>query len=280
MRITTAFILILLFVSCSGGDDKGELLAKVGDAELYQSDLAHYFAKDDFSIDDSIALLNELRDNWINDQILVNEAASSEGVEMDEIERKVNQYKNDLLIHDLLKTKVYENLDTVITDGEIQTYYNQHIDEFQLNDYLVKVLYLKVSEDAPDIDKITSAYKLRKPEHIEEIEIFAKIYASNFYYDMENWIYFDDLLKEVPLHDINKDKFIINKSKIRFQENGYYYFLNVMDYKLKNTASPLSFEKDKIKERILSMRTKKLEQSLKEEMINNAYNNDEIEIYN
>ena len=102
---------------------------------------------------------------------------------------------------------------------------------------------------------------------------------SNFYYDAENWIYFDDILKEVPLQDINKDKFILKRSKIRFEEGGFYYFLNIIDYKLKNSISPLSFERNKIKDRIINIRIRALREEIRKEIITNAYANDKVKIY-
>ena len=92
-------------------------------------------------------------------------------------------------------------------------------------------------------------------------------------------MYFDELTKEIPLKDINKDKFITRKSKIRLDENGFYYFLNVIDYKLKNTISPLEFEKDNIRQRILNIRIKELREELKKDNIQKAYNEKSVEIY-
>ena len=174
---------------------------------------------------------------------------------------------------------VNEQLDTAVTDDQVQTYYNAHQSDFQLNDYLVKVLYLKIPVDAPDVDKIAKQYRLYNETDIEEIEIYAKIYASNYYYDEENWIYFDDLLKEVPLQDINKDRFIMKRSKTRFEEAGFFYFLNVIDYKLKNSTSPLSFEKQNIKDRILNMRVKDLREEIKKDIITKAYDDKAITRY-
>ena len=148
-----------------------------------------------------------------------------------------------------------------------------------MNDYLVKVLYLKVTPDAPDLEKVGQWYKLSKPADIDDISAYAKVYASNFYYDINNWIYFDDLLKEVPLQDINKDKFILKRSKIRFEEGGYYYFLKIIDYKLKNSISPVSFEQENIKERIMNIRVRNLREEIKTELINQAYAENKVQIY-
>lgn len=276
-------LLILLFglflCSCSGSSDKGKLLASVGDKELYQADLNFLFAHNRYSFDDSAALVKEYTEQWVEEQILVSEAEKSDQVDREIIEVRVANFKNDLLIQELENALIKERLDTNITEEEIQQYYLANQKEFQLNDYLVKVLYLKIPFDAPDIEKIAQAYKLTEASDLEEIQVYAKIYATNFYYDAENWIYFDDLLKEVPLQDINKDKFILKRSKTRFEEGGFYYFLNIIDYKLKNSISPLSFERDNIKDRILNMRIRNLREEIKNEIVNKAYAEQNVQIY-
>ena len=134
-----------------------------------------------------------------------------------------------MYILELEQLIVKEQLDTSISDNEIIKYYDEHQQDFQLNDYLVKVLYIKIPFDAPDVEQLAKKYKLYREDDVQDIEVYAKIYASNYYYDADNWIYFDDLLKEIPLQDINKDRFILKRSKIRFEENGYHYFLNIIE---------------------------------------------------
>ncbi|MCB9223473.1 MAG: hypothetical protein R2780_05100 [Crocinitomicaceae bacterium] len=272
-------VLILIITSCSGDDNKGKLLASVNDAELYEIELKSYLKEQDYNPEDSADLASDFVDQWVKDQILVQEAQNNENVDNDKVEHKVEAFRNDLYILELEQELVNERLDTNITDEEIQQYYESHPQDFQLNDYLVKVLYLKIPVDAPDIEKISYKYKLYKETDINEIELYAKIYATNYYYDENNWIYFDDLLKEIPLQDINKDRFIMKRSKTRFEENGYHYFLNIIDYKLKNTTSPLSFEKNNIKERIINIRIKDLRDQVKNEIISKAYNDGNVKIY-
>ena len=271
--------LSLILVGCSSAEDKGKLVAKVYDEELHEADYDYLFEGENMSTEDSTALSNDYIDNWVKEQILVNAAKKKDELDVNKIEKKADHFKNELYILELEQILVNEKLDTVISEKEINAYYELHKNEFQLNDYLVKVLYIKVPFDAPDVEDLNNKYKLRKEKDIEEIEVFAKIYASNFYYDEDNWIYFDDLLKEIPLQDINKDRFIMKRSKTRFEENGFYYFLNIIDYKLKNTISPLNFEKDNIKERIMNMRIMKLREDIKNDIISKAYEKDAIIVY-
>jgi hypothetical protein len=273
-------LLVLVFTSCGTNENNSDVIvAKVYDKELYFNEYSYLFDKDDMNEMDSTIISNDYISDWIEEQILVHNAQNNNNVNLIEIENKTERYKNSLIIHKLENDYIEKNIDTNITETELTNYYKNHQNDFQLNDYLVKVLYLKISIDAPDINKLDKWYKLYKESDISEIETYAKLYASNFYYDEENWMYFDELTKEIPLNDINKDKFITQKSKLRLDENGYYYFLNVIDYKLKNTISPLEFEKDNIKQRILNIRIKELRQELKKDNIQKAHDEKSVNIY-
>lgn len=279
LRLSPILVLIFGSFACSEAEDKGVLLAKVYDKELHQRDLDYLFLDQELSFDDSVERAEIYIRQWVDEQILVHSAEKSESIDKRSVDKKTESYRNNLLIHQLESNMLEDRLDTMVSTSEVREYYKENQADFQLNDYLVKVLYLKVPFDAPDIDQVGNWYKLRSESDLEELEIYAKIYADNFYYDEEGWIYFDDLLKEIPLQDIKKDRFIINRSKIRFEEEGYYFFLNIIDYKLKNSLSPLEFERENIKERILNMRVKTLREEIRNEILENAHNEGKVEIY-
>jgi hypothetical protein len=273
-------MLVMLLVTCKREEDKGELIAKVGQEELYSKQLEKLLMDHDIlDVEDSASLASSIVNGWIEKMVLVETAKNSKIISLDKIDRRASEFRNDLIIYEYLESELNSKLDTSVSPAEIEKYYKTHKSEFQLNDYLVKVLYLKIPLDAPEIEKIGQAYKLNNETDLVTIEEYAKLYASNFYYDLNSWIYFDDLLKEIPLHDIRKDKFILKRSKVRFEENGFYYFLNIVDYKLKNTISPLSFESNNIKQRIINSRTKVLRESIKEALIKNAYEQNLVKEY-
>lgn len=273
-RNIIALALMLIMLACNS-EDKGRLIAKVGDKELHSDDIRFL----NYSSSDSAEVVSNFVANWAEEQILVTAAEENENIDLKSIERKVERFRNELLIYQLENDEITSKLDTVVSDEEISAYYKDHKNDFQLNDYLVKVLYLKVPVDAPEPEKISNAYKLNQTDDLKTVEIYAKMYASNFYYDIESWIYFDDLLKEIPLHDINKDKFILKRSKIRFEESGFYYFLNIVDYKLKNSISPISFERANIKARIINLRITNLREEIKNDHIKKAYQDGKVELF-
>ena len=152
--IFISFFFILICCSCNSDKEKGNLLAKVYSEELFEVDLEFLFENKEYTIDDSILITENYIDKWVNEQILIHQAKENKEIDKGKIDRKIESFKNDLLIMELEKILVDKRLDTSISETEIEDYYKKHKQDFQLNDYLVKVLYLKISSDAPDIDKI------------------------------------------------------------------------------------------------------------------------------
>ncbi|MDX1349225.1 MAG: hypothetical protein R3279_03195 [Putridiphycobacter sp.] len=269
--------LIMTVISCKNDSDD-RVIAEVYEFKLTAGMLAKEFKKNKIT-SDSAQFANSYIKNWINDKTIVHFALKENIAELNDIEEKVNNYKNQLLIHFYQNKHIQLKLDTVVTDAEIKAYYQSHKPDFQLKDYLVKVLYLKVSEDAPEIENLANWYHLKNEEDEQNIIQYAGLYASNFYFDKNNWIYFDEITKEIPLTDINKDRFITQKSDVKFLESNYYYFFNIIDYKLKNSVSPIEFEKENIKERILNKRIHELRETIQNELINKAENENAIKQY-
>jgi len=278
-KLITIIILSLFLVqSCTSAEIKGDVVAEVYGEKLDRTDFDYLFDGSE-TTQDSIEIANRFVTKWSEEQILAFSAKQNVEVDKNKIALKVKQFENTLLIHENENLYIKLNLDTLIDNSEYTSYYDLHKADFQLNDYLVKVIYLKVSSDAPDLNLVDNWYKLKKDEDLVRIEEFAKKYGKNFYYDIENWMYFDQLAKEIPLKDLNKDRFITRKMNVKIDENDYFYYLNVLDYKLKNSVSPLEFEKENIKRRILNSRIKVLREQYKVETLQKAKNEKAIKLY-
>lgn len=263
--------LLTLFHSCQ--QQKSKVVAKVYDQELRVDDIRFLYENQYLSLDDSAQIVNQYISDWIEQQILLHESLSDSTVNVTDIDRKVDKYRNELIIYQYENHYIQTHLDTNVSDQEIQAYYQAHKADFQLSDYLVKVLYIKLPTDAPDLNQVEQWYLLKNEQDTIDLQTYAQLYAANFYFDTQHWIYFDDLTKEIPLENINKSNFVSRKTKRKFEDANYVYFLNIIDYKLKNTTSPLDFERNNIKKRLLNIKTKNMRKDLRNNLINNAYEN-------
>lgn len=267
-KIAFCGLFLFLTISCGTESKDKEFLAKVGDVRLYESDLENISTEEERTI---------FIENWVLTQLYLQEFSKRQLDDV-EINKRVADYESSLKKHKIEEKLVLEQLDTVVKDKEIEEFYKNHKSDFELKDFLVRVMYLKVPSNAPDIDKVSKWYLLKNPKDTASMQEYAKLYAVNFYYDDQSWVFFDDILKEVPLRDFDKERFIVRKSNVDFEDNGFSYFLNIYDYRLKDALSPIEFEKEKIKQRIINTRIKKVRKQIEKELLDKAYANKEISI--
>jgi hypothetical protein len=117
-------------------------------------------------------------------------------------------------------------------------------------------------------------------EMVDQMIKLGQNESTTLYYNPEEWIFFDDLLKEIPiLENYSKIQFIKRKKKTILEYNDFIYFVNIYDYIIKNGTSPLSFEVNKIKSIILNQRSKDLRKKLRLDLYDDGIKNSYIEKY-
>jgi len=273
----SAFVIISLLFLCwqSCGSNERNALVTVGDETLYEDQIALILGKTEFTEIER----DEIIEAWINMQLAQGMWDSLSADQQQLVELRAADYKGSLILFELENSWIEQQLDTLVSEEDLKKYYEEHIQEFLLNDYIVKLLYLKIPSMAPDIELIRKMYLLNNTSDTAKITQYANQYASAFYYNNTNWISFEDFLKELPVDYLDVERFVTAKTKKVFEENGYLFFINIIDYRLKNTPSPFTFEKERIRYRIILNRKLELRQKAKEYYANKLKNHDEIEYH-
>lgn len=255
-----------------------EPVAKAGDAVLYYDDIKDLVPAGTSS-KDSVLLIKQFVDNWVREVLVIQKAEQNLDEEQKNVEKQLNDYRKSLITYIYEKELVKQKLDTVVSDTEIEEYYNSNKAEFELKDNIIKVIYVKVSKKAPGIDKLKKWYRSDNMKDREQLASYCHQFADNFYLDDSSWLLFDDLLKEIPIQTYNKELFLQNNRLVEVSDSLNHYFLSIKDFKIRNSSSPLSFEKENIKNIILNKRKLALINTMKQDVYNDALNNNKIEIY-
>ena len=82
----------------------------------------------------------------------------------------------------------------------------------------------------------------------------------------------------MPLTKYNVDNIVLNRTKTYFSDEEFSYFLNVIDYKVKDEAPPLEFLSQQIKEIVVLQRLQKLKENNESKMIQQIKDKHEITI--
>ncbi|MCG8412320.1 MAG: peptidyl-prolyl cis-trans isomerase [Bacteroidales bacterium] len=278
-QIILIIIVVLLF-ACKIIDNDQEKVAivKVYDKFLYNTDLKGLFAAN-VSKEDSITITKNFIDEWIKKQLLLNKAELNLTDEDIDIEQQVEDYRSSLLIFNYKQKLIKQKLDTVVTDQEMQEYYNEYSENFLLNHNIVKVLFLVVSREAPEIEKVKRWYKSNDSEDLSRLEDYCYQYATKFADFDNSWLSFNTLLSELPLDIEDQDRHLQHNKYIETEDSLYYYFVKVNEYKLKSAIQPFEYAKMKIKSIILNKRKFTLLEELENKVYNDALNHNEFVIF-
>lgn len=279
------FALVLFFLTPGCGNpnatkpsnDKGQLVARVYNYKLYKSDLAE-LVPDGSTAEDSLRIVKSYINNWVREMVLVKKAEDNLSAQQKNVQKQLDAYRNSLIIYAYEKELVRQKLDTNVSEAEIDKYYKEHPENFQLKDNIIKVRYVKASKKAPNIAKLKTLYKSDKPQDVKELENWCKQFADNYYIDDNSWLLFDDLLKEIPIQTYNKELFLQNNRFVEVADSSYQYFVNILGFKVKDGMSPLTFEKDNIRKIILNKRKLDLIDKAKDDLFSSAIENKDIEI--
>jgi hypothetical protein len=273
-QLTFAFALFLL-LSCTRKTQETQAIASVYDKKLLLEEVLA-FMPEGLNTVDSLAFVKNYTDAWIRENIILHQAEQVLPKENHNMKYRLEKYKRSLLLYEFEKQYLRDKLDTNVSYNEIQQHYTENTNDFILADYIVKVLYVKLYKSDKNKAKVKQWYLSTKNEDLIKLEKYCAENAVNYYNDNENWIYFNDLLREIPIKADDKTTFLKNNKNIFFEDDEYAYFVNIYEYKLKDAISPLSLEEENIKARILNARSAELIKQLRNDLINEAYNNNHV----
>ena len=273
------FLLIILFVSScelldgNTTDDK-IALARVDNNYLYIEDIIFPSLQNDSSL-----IIETQTNQWIRNQLLL-KLAYENVINVNNVENQVLQYKNNLILFEYEKIMYQNNIDFLVSDEELNTYYENNIKDFVLPFDLVKALYAKIPVDAPDIGSFRKIIKEYPDSDINEIRSYCFRFAEKSFLEDTIWVKLDEIILNNPLLLINdKSQFLKRNTYVENVDKNHYFFLKILDKRLIGETSPLSFESNVINAIILNKRKQKLFDKLRDSIFVNSKKGIDYEIF-
>ena len=261
------------------GEPGSDPLASVGDIYLYPKDVEG-IVPTGISKADSIDLTERHIQGWIKKQLLISEAQKQLSFDEVELERRVLDYRYALMMHEFEKYNIARNIDTNITEEEIEEYYNENIENFELKQNIIRGYFIQLTKDAPKLGRFRYLLRSSREQDIEELKSYAYSYGVKVHLDDSVWVNFEDVISNSPLMDIpNKTDFLRRNKFYEMPDGDYRYFLRISQYKIQNDTSPLEFVRDDVQKIILNKRKVMLAKKLEDDIYKNAKENEDFKIY-
>jgi hypothetical protein len=169
-------------------------------------------------------------------------------------------------------------MDTTVGQAEIEQFYTDNPDNFQLTGMLVKVLYIQVPNDFKNIDKIRQLYRSNREKDIEEIEQIAINGAEAYNTFNGEWMSLDVVTASLPGSTDSYENRAIRMKAIEDSDDKFTYFIKIYDISMKGTVAPLEHVKENIINIILNRRKTNMIRQMENAIFNDAMNRNEIKI--
>lgn len=282
MKLLKSYLFMIVFlVACSKPSQKNnsEAIARVNDNYLYRSDLENLVPPGS-SKKDSVAIVKDFITRWAMQQLLMNKAekniSKSKQQELDEL---ISQYKNDLYTKSYLEELVMTKIDTVISNEEIEKYYNEHKNNFKTTEPLVKLRYINLIKGNVKFATINSKFLNFSKKDKLDLQKLA-IQFKNYAFNDSIWVDINQVYEKLPfINQENKDKFVSAGIAYQYTNSNLVWMVKVKDVVEKNNVAPLQYIQPTIKQIILNNRKTDLINKIQTEITNDAIKDNDFEIF-
>lgn len=245
---------------------------------LYRSDLLEIMPEGTKSQDSAIIARNYI-DRWVRTQLMLNKAEEALTDDQKNVNKKIEEYRSSLLIYSYRQKLLLQKMDTLISEEEINDYYENNIDNFILANEIVKAVFIKVPLTAPNIDDLRNWMRSGTVDDLDKLEKYSIIYAEKFDTFDNSWIYFNTLLKQVPITIRQPDRYLRYNKNIETSDSLFHYFVHISDHKPEGELMPLDLIRNDIKSILLNKSKIEFYNDLEKKVYNEGVNRNLFEIY-
>ena len=270
--------LILIIASCINNGDERKPVAKVNNKILFEDDIKAILPEQ-LTNDDSLMFVNSYINKWARQQLLLQKAKINLDKEEESIDKLVQQYKQDLLINKYKEAIVKQELDTLVTQSDIDSFYSENKEIFKLNEELIKLRYIYFGKDVLNPEEFISLFKSNDYEsNIKIIE--QELELKSYYLNDSIWIAYDDFIIKTPfLNKYDGSDFLKKNKFIHSEDSTGVYLVKVKDVLLRNEIAPISYVVPTIKQMILHKKKLELLRKVEKTLIEDAIKNKNFQIY-
>ena len=223
------------------------VLARANNDYLYLSDITGMTRN--MPSKDSIAFISNYSESWVRRKLLLKKA--EENVPYDElgIDKKVEEYRQSLLLYEYEKELINQKLDKGVSDAEIQDFYDKNTDKFTLESDIYDIQYVEIHIDAQDLDKMRPLILHPKTDdEVNKREGYCKVYAQSYSFADSNWMAASAVLKKFPISSADLKTLSTGGKFMEYKNNRDSYFIYVKTVRHQGEHSPLEYIRNQIKE--------------------------------
>ena len=277
IKLKFYILLVFVFVSCNNfNEDKSQNIAKYKNQILNKSQLLGLVK--DSNKDDSVIITNKLINEWAINKILIEKAKLNLTVQdLRSLDKLVENYKSELYSTAYLDALINSSINLEIDTTEIENLYNKNVDLFKLKYNIYKFAYIKIPKDFSDIAEVRN--KVRNLKNHKKFLDSISYRFSDYSFDGKSWTTENDLKKTFSFLNNQKLNSLKNYSFLQSKDSLNLYLIKILEFKKIGSYAPIDYVFPTLEYMSINQRKKKLTQSIKTDLIKNAIQNNELEIF-
>ena len=275
-----SFIFLFISVSCKKFiPDQKDLIARVGSNYLYKDDLVKLLGNPlDYS--DSLIKVRSIIDNWARSQLLIQQSKINlPEDDLQGLEFLVDNYRKNLYENTYRKAVISKNLDTLISDYEMQNFLSDNVELFKLKAPLFQVRYIHLPPDNVDQLEIQRSFQ-RFDAYDRKFLDSLSFQFYNFILTDSLWIDKSNLTSKVSFLDRKNFKKYIRKLKFfKIEDSLGVYLFYLKNYLEKGDIAPNQVIESTIKNIILNRRKIQFIKIFEKDILHDAIKSKNFEVY-
>lgn len=256
----------------------GKTVAKVGRHRLYQSELNKYIP-DSASPEDSTRLALQYINSWASEMLFVDMAEKELSKSEKNVDKELEDYRRSLLKYRYEQKYINQRLDTAVTAGQIENYYDSHKDIFKLQIPIVKARFMLISSDSPNREILKKKMASDDPKVRIEADSIAFSSALKYTDFGDQWIDLVRLSREFGIDYGTLLASIKGNYAEMTDSDGNICIAYIESIVPAGDTGPVDYYKERIKDIILSTRKQVLLSGLERDLIVNARDQEDFVIY-
>ncbi len=280
-----AYILILTLILTTGcqyfkKEQPIDAIARVNDDYLPASYLKNLIPIDT-KAEDSMLLAQTYINRWATEKLLIDRAMINLSADkQQELENLINQYRQDLYTRAYKDAIISQSLDTVISEKTLDSFYQQNINNFRLNEDILQIRFAQLPKSHSALKSLTENFK--RYNH-KDSKLLDSLSIQFFKYNFNDsiWVKAVDVINVItPVTIENKDEVLKKSQFSQLEDSLSVYLIFVKDKRIRNEVAPLRYIRETIRQIVLNKRISELNKKLETDITKDAIKNKQFEIYN
>jgi hypothetical protein len=228
-------------------------------------------------VDDSIQQVRSLTEHWVRDRLILVEAEKNFPKEAN-MNKLLEDYRQSLLRHFFEQRIIEERLDTVITENDLQRYYEANKEQHRLESGMVRGYYFRIRKPQQRTDRILTWWKRFPDQYYDEVVSYASKHAKTNWSDSTQWHEMNMLVQLFPEGTLSPSSIRSNVSILR-EDRDYVHLLYPLEVYYEQDIAPLSTVREQAARYIIHQRELELLDRIKKEIYDRDIQNEQVKIF-